>query len=439
MTKFWVIFKREYAQVVKKKSFIIGIFLTPALMAGLMILPGLLASTEKSESDSIAVVDQSGLRIGAQFADALDRYRIGRDSIPAFRLEQLLELSADEESRYRSLVDSLSRAIQDKDIKYVLVVRPQPHLSDGNLTLITNSDDFQAIRRIELALTDIVSSIRLQHSAVNLPVDSVLKLTHRIDLPIRDTKGESIPFTTKYFSALVFVMLIYAMIVSYGSILMRSVIEEKSSRIMEVLVSSVSPFQLMMGKVLGLGAAALTTVLVWVAIGGMLLIVGGSATQGMGEGVSRMVFNPVIVVFFVLFMISGYLLYSTLFALIGSILTSEKESQNFIFPIVMFLIFPVLVGVGVVRDPYVTWAQVISFIPLFAPTMMIMRIMFIAPTQADYSLFSGIVAEGAISFLLVVAATIGMIWLTGRIFRIGVLMYGKRPTLPELVRWVGHK
>jgi ABC-2 type transport system permease protein len=151
------------------------------------------------------------------------------------------------------------------------------------------------------------------------------------------------------------------------------------------------------------------------------------------------IFNPVIVVFFVLFMISGYLLYSTLFALIGSILTSEKESQNFIFPIVMFLIFPVIVGIGVVRDPYVTWAQVISFIPLFAPTMMIMRIMFIAPTQADYSLFSGIVAEGAISFLLVVATTIGMIWLTGRIFRIGVLMYGKRPTLAELVRWVGHK
>ncbi len=439
MSKFWVIFKREYTQVVKKKSFIVGIFLTPAIMAAFMLLPGLLASSEQSEPEPMVVVDQSGQGIGRRFAESLDQYRIGKDSLPAYRFVHIFDLPAAEQDRYRQLIDSLSTAIQDKDVKYVLAVRPDPQISDSNLTLITNSDDFQAINRFERTLTDIVSSIRLQDSDVNLPVDSVLKLTHRIDLPIRDTQGESIPFEVKYFSALIFVMLIYAMIVSYGSILMRSVIEEKSSRIMEVLVSSVSPFQLMLGKVLGLGAAALTTVLVWVALGAAVMAASGSATLSISDAIGRMVFNPVIVVFFVLFMISGYLLYSTIFALIGSILNSEKESQNYIFPIVMFLILPVILGIGVVRDPYVTWAQVLSYIPLFAPTMMIMRIMFIAPTQTDYSLFSGIVAESTISFLLVVAATIGMIWLTGRIFRIGILMYGKRPTLPELVRWVGHK
>ena len=420
MSKFWVIFKREYTQVVKKKSFIIGIFLTPAIMAAFMLLPAMLAHTEQSRPDGMAIVDQSGQQIGQHFANAMHAYKIGKDSLPAYEFERIFDVGANDNARVTQLIDSLSSAIQSKDIKYVLLIKPNPQLSDSNLSLITNSDDFQAINRFERSLTDLISSMRLRHSDVNLPVDSILKLTHRIDLPIRDTQGESIPFEVKYFSALVFVMLIYAMIVSYGTMLMRSVIEEKSSRIVEVLVSSVSPFQLMLGKVVGLGAAALTTVLVWVLMGGVLMGFTGASTIPISEAIGRMIFNPVIVIFFVLFMVSGYLLYSTIFALIGSILNSEKESQNFIFPIVMFLILPVIVGMGVVRDPYVIWAQVMSYFPLFAPTMMIMRLMFIAPTQTSYSLFSGIVAEASISFLLVVAATLGMIWLSGRIFRIGI-------------------
>lgn len=440
MSKFWVIFKREYTQVVKKKSFLVGIFLTPILMAAFMVLPALLAHTEKSTSEHMVVVDQSGSGIGRQFEVAMQTYKVGKDSLPAYVFDQVYEVPVEDEDRMTELVDSLSTAIQNKHTKYLLIVKPHPELADSNLALVTNSDDFQAIRRFESGLTDIISSMRLERSDVNLPVDSVLTLTRRVDLPLRDTQGEAIPFEIKYFAALVLVMLIYAMILSYGTMLMRSVIEEKSSRVMEVLVSSVSPFQLMLGKVMGLGGAAFTTVLVWVLLGAGFMLFGGTSSMSMiGDAVGRMIFNPVIVVFFVLFLVSGYLLYSTIFALIGSILNSEKESQNYMFPIVMFLILPVIVGMGVVRDPYVPWAQVMSYIPLFAPTMMVMRIMFIAPTQVEYSLFSGIVAEGTISFLLVVAAIIGMIWLTGRIFRVGILMYGKRPTLPELARWIRHR
>ncbi|MCB2229125.1 ABC transporter permease [bacterium] len=440
MSKFWVIFKREYTQVVKKKSFLVGIFLTPILMAAFMVLPALLAGSEQTASEHMAVVDQSGLSIGTRFEEALQKYTVGEDSLPAYVFDQVFEVSVDDNARRISLVDSLSAAIQAKQIKYLLVVMPHPELSDNNLALVTNSDDFRAIRRFEQSLTDIISAIRLEHSDVNLPVDSVLSLTRSVDLPLRDSQGEAIPFEVKYFAALILVMLIYGMIVTYGTMLMRSVIEEKSSRIMEVMVSSVSPFQLMLGKVMGLGAAAFTTVLVWVLLGAGFMLFGGTAGASMmGDAISRMIFNPVIVVFFVLFLISGYLLYSTIFALIGSILNSEKESQNYIFPIVMILILPVMVGIGVVRDPYVMWAQIMSYIPLFAPTLMVMRIMFIAPTQMEYSLFSGIVAEGTISLLLVVAATIGMIWLTGRVFRVGILMYGKRPTLPELARWIRHR
>jgi ABC-2 type transport system permease protein len=154
--------------------------------------------------------------------------------------------------------------------------------------------------------------------------------------------------------------------------------------------------------------------------------------------IARLVFNPVIVVFFVLFLTAGYLLYSTFFALIGSIVNSDKEAQHFIMPIVLFLIFPVFVGIVAVQDPYATWLQVLSYIPLFAPTLMMMRIMFIAPTATDYSLFSGIVAEGALSFIILIAGLLAMVWVTGRIFRVGILMTGKRPTLPEIIKWVKH-
>jgi ABC-2 type transport system permease protein len=439
MKKFLVIFKREYAQVVKKKSFIVGIFLTPVLMSAFMLLPGLLATSGPSSAEHLVIVDRGLDGIGESFAESLDMYTIGEDSIPAYNVDKMFVLAPEDTATFDRVYDSLKTAVSNKDLKYFVVIGPDATLADTNLYLVTNSDNFRSINRFERRLTDIVSSLRLESSSVNLPVDSVLVLTKRIDLPIKDTKGESIPFQTKYFAALILVMLIYTMIITYGTLLMRSVIEEKSSRIMEVLVSSVSPFQLMLGKVCGLGAAAFTTVLIWVVLGGVLFAFSGAAAIDIDPAVMRVVFNPVIVTFFVLFLTSGYLLYSTFFAVIGSIVNNDKESQNFIFPIVIFLLVPVFVGIGVVQDPYVMWARVLSFIPLFAPTLMLMRVSFIAPTATEYSLFSGIVGEATISFIIVVLSILGMVWLAGRIFRVGILMYGKRPTLPELVKWIGHK
>ena len=145
-----------------------------------------------------------------------------------------------------------------------------------------------------------------------------------------------------------------------------------------------------------------------------------------------------IVVFFVLFMIVGYLLFSTIFALIGSIVNNEKEAQSFIFPITMSLILPVMVGIHIVQEPNSTLSLALSYIPFFAPTTMMMRIIFLAPTVTEYSLFSGILGESILSFIILVISTLIVIWLTAKIFRIGILMYGKRPTLPELVKWIKY-
>jgi ABC-2 type transport system permease protein len=436
MSKFWVVFKREYAQVVKKKSFIIGIFLTPSLMVAFMVLPALLAGAKASRTEKLDVIDQTSYELGRRFEQALAEYKLDDNETPYYRVEEIFHISPNDSVRFSKVSDSLSQLINEKELKYFLVLKPGAHQSDSSIYLVTNSDNFRSFNRFERKLSDIISAIRLQMSNVNLSVDSVLSLTKSVDLQIRDAKGESIPFEIKYFSALVFVGIMFGMLISYGQLVMRSVIEEKNSRIMEVLISSVSPFQLMLGKIVGLGAATFTQVAIWFVIGAVIYMMKG--TLNIDPSIDRIIFNPVIICCFILFMISGYLLISTFFALIGSIVNTDKEAHNFIMPITLIMVLPFVFGIHVVQEPNSTLSTVLSFIPVLTPTMMTMRVVFIAPTLTDYSLFHGIIAEATLAFLLVVLSTVGMVWLTAKIFRVGILMYGKRPTLPEIVRWVRY-
>jgi ABC-2 type transport system permease protein len=435
--KILIIMKREYAQIVKKKSFIVGILLTPVIMALFMLLPAWLADKKATDSEPIAVMDAGGEDIGEQFAASLDKYKL-EDGRPYYKVKQTFT-SFDGPDRFQQIYDSLSVDIAEQGVRYFLVIRPAASaVPNDSIFLVANNEDFRSMSRFETELSNIVSSMRLKVSSVNLPIDSVLTLTARIDLSRRDTTGSAVDFRVKYFGALVFVMLIYMMIIGYGQTVMRSVIDEKNSRIMEVMVSSVTPFQLMAGKLVGLGAAALTQVAIWIVLGLVMLGVSGSMAIQIDPSIMRVVFSPIIVVFFALFLISGYLLYSTIFALLGSIVNSEKEAQNFMFPVIICLVVPMMVGISVVQDPNSTLAVVLSMIPFFAPTMMMMRIVFIAPTTTEFSVFSGILGQSILSFLIVVAAIIVMVWISAKIFRIGILMYGKRPTLPEIIKWIKY-
>jgi ABC-2 type transport system permease protein len=438
MSKFFTILKREYSQVVKKKSFIVGILLTPILMSAFMLIPALLASQEAEESEAVAIIDRSERGFGDQLSRELAGYTIGPDTMPAFDIKDVFVLSPEDTTRYKALYDSLTLAVSGKLLQFYMVIGPNAHLADTNSFIVTNSDAFRSLSRFESAMTKTLSTYRLTSSEINLPVDSVLSLTHRMDLVKKDTRGEAIPFEVKYFGALIFVMLMYAMIIGNGSMLMRSVIEEKSSRIIEVLVSSVTPFQLMFGKIMGLGLAAFTQVAIWIILGAGIFFLSGTATLQMNASIARIAFNPMIVTFFALYFITGYIMYSAIFALVGSIVNNDKEAQSFVVPITMSLIFPVIVGIGIVQNPYATWVQVIGYIPFFTPTLQLMRVIFLAPTAGTLSFTSGILMEATLGLLVVIVATTGIIWVTSRIFRIGILMYGKRPTLPELIKWVRH-
>ncbi len=436
MSKMLVVLKREYLQVVKSKSFLIGIVLAPLFMIAVVILPMWLAGAKSSTGEKLSIIDQSEEGIGRRFAESLDEYKLKDSDKPYYILKDIIEIEPGDDISFDFFKDSLRGQIIDQQLKYFLVIRPNAHLLDSSIYLVTNSDNFVSLNRFERKISNVLSTMRLKASDINISIDSVLNITRRIDLAVQDAKGEAIPFQVKYFSAIIFAGIIMGMILSYGQLVMRSVIEEKNSRIMEVLISSVSPFQLMLGKVLGLGAATFTQIAVWVAMGSLLY--SQKATLDISSSIDRILFNPVIVVFFTLFLISGYLLFSTLFALIGSMINSEKEAQGYVMPISLVLIAPFIVGISIVQDPNSTLAVVLSMIPIMAPTMMMMRLVFIVPTLSEYSLTSGIVGEAVISLTIVILSTLFTIWLAARIFRVGILMYGKRPTLPEIIRWVKH-
>lgn len=438
MSKFLIVFKQEYTQIVKKKSFLIGLILTPVILLAFMVGPALLAKKKSTETEHLAIVDKSGLEIGKQFSLSLKEYTIEETETPYYAIDDLIEISGDENDNFTEKETELNNLITDNQLKYYIVIESDVLNSDTSVYVVASSENIISYQRFRHELSSIISSIRLEQSSINLPIDSVLAMTSRIDLIAKDIKGESVSFTQKYFVALIFVMLMYILIFGNGQMVMRSVIDEKNSRIMEVLISSVSPFQMMMGKIFGIGAATLTQVLIWIFMG-LIAILTGLANTGDAAGyLEKIIFNPYLIIYFVIFLVTGFLLYSTLFALLGSIVTNEKEAQNFMFPIVMFLMAPIMIGMYIIQEPNSVVSIVLSYIPVFTPTMLVMRLSFLLPSVIDYSMFSGILLQANIAVVIMIVTVIGTVWLTAKVFRVGVLMYGKRATLPEIIKWVKH-
>jgi ABC-2 type transport system permease protein len=287
-------------------------------------------------------------------------------------------------------------------------------------------------------MSEIATVKRMSQARLDLSVDSVLALAREVEISRQDAKGESVDFEIKWFASMMFIMVIYFIIIGYGQIIMRSVIEEKSSRIMEVLVSSITPFQLLLGKVLGLGGATLTQLFIWLGLGAVAYFASGAVALTINREIVHVALNPIVLIFFCLYLIFGYLMFSTLFAMVGSLVNSDKEAQNYIFPVTMLLVVPFIIGISIIQEPNSEMAKILSFIPFFTPTLMLMRIIFVAPSATHYSLFSGILGEATLAFILLLLTTVLIIWFSARIFRVGILMYGKRPTLAEIVKWVKY-
>ena len=219
--------------------------------------------------------------------------------------------------------------------------------------------------------------------------------------------------------------MLFTTVLVYGISVMRSVLEEKNSRVMEVLLSALTPKELMAGKIIGVAAVGLTQIAIWAALGAVLGGPYALAARGALQGVS---IPPATLIFFAVFFLLGYLLYSSMYAALGALVSTDQEGQQLQIVVMGPLLFAYLMMFGVLRQPNATFSLVLSLVPFFAPLLMYMRIMVQPPPAWQV----------ALSIALMVATIYGMVSLCARIYRIGILMYGKRPTLPEIWKWLRY-
>jgi ABC-2 type transport system permease protein len=415
MNKLLKIARREYITRVRTKAFIIGTILGPIFMLGLSIGPVLLAGVSVDRQRTVAVLDLSGGVYG-RLRQTLD------DTLKGGKPRYLLVpagLDGDLEATRKKLNADLERGTI-----HAYIVIPEDVLGKGGADYYSKSGGNPEIRRLREAINRVVVTERLQRAG--LDADKVRGLMKAVDLrtvKVQAGKERRGGFLSDYLATFAFVMILYFSILFHSASLMHSVIEDKNSRVMEVLISSVTPSQLMGGKILGVGAVGLTQSLVWV------LSAAGASTYGlraMAADIPVPALSPALLGFFFAYFVLGFLMFATLYVGIGSLCNSTQEAQSLVFPVTLMLIIPMMAIGAVVRQPDGGLAVTLSLIPFFAPIIMFMRINLLTPPAWQV----------ALSLLLLALAIFLIVRLVARVFRIGILMYGKRPTLPEIVRWM---
>lgn len=426
-----LIIKREFIAKVRNKSFIVMTFLSPLLMVGLAAFVAYL-STMKSDVKEIVIHDESGLFVNdfknSEAYSYLDRSKENlaslKDSINAEKFEALLVIPKD--------LDNKKLA---NEIKYISNESPDP--------------DFVA----ELEETIAKRLTKSNFEIAKLDTLAIKNAEAKVSISLSKASGEENVKGLNYIKVFIgasFGYLIMMFIIIYGNMVMRSVIEEKTNRIIEIIISSVKPFQLMMGKIIGTSMAGVLQFVIWAILAGTLFFVASlflginltppaagmaataaeSSMGGMQLYVNEITKLPLItlVVCFVVYFIGGYFLYSSIYAAIGAAVDNETDSQQFLLPIILPLMLAVYVGFfSVLNDPHGTVATTFSMIPLTSPIVMLMRIPFgVDPWEI------------VISLVLLFATFFAVVWFAAKIYRIGILMYGKKPTWKEMYKWLKY-
>jgi ABC-2 type transport system permease protein len=405
--------KWEYIEKVKSKAFLIGLFLTPLIMVGMGVLPTIFATQEDNESRPIGVIDLKGDFTPAFAARLQQRYTLknGKPNYVVFPIG--IGPGTDATAAVK---EANARVAAGEFVGYCYIGDP----AFGDTVVEYRSPtvgDFMVLGRMEEVLRDIMSERRVAMLGLDAGILKKLKVTLDVRQVKLSKEGEAQKggFETVFFTAYAFMMMLFFLIVTSGQLLVRSVIEEKSNRIVEVLVSSCSPTELMAGKVLGLSALGLTQMAFWAIAGVALTVNFGIHTIDATQA-------ALLLVYFVL----GYLFYASVFIAVGSPLTTEQEAQQVTGYLVMLLILPIVLAFPAMKNPDATWIKVLTLIPFLTPTMMALRIPIQMPPWWEILL----------TVVIMISAIYGGMVIAGRIFRIGILSTGKSPKLKELVRWV---
>ena len=435
MGKIGIIIAREFNERVRKKSFIITTILMPLLMIGMMAAPTLMMLFAKGEQKELIVLDDSGV-IAPQ-------------------------LAGDEELVFKSLECTVEDARAYAEVFGVLWIGSDIVDNPNNVKLYTNSSSSISLEsNISSQMESIIEQERLKRYEID-NLEQIIKdveanvtlTTYRNDLQEEGKEEEATSSGVAYMLGLVLGMMLYMFLIIYGSMVMTSVIEEKGSRVLDVLVSSVKPFELMMGKILGVASVAVTQIAIWaVLVCGLSAAVlpalmpedmmqtieavemgtMTSAEAGMDvdmlSAVSLATDPGRLVMMFVwllLFLVGGFLFYSAMFAAVGSAVDSIQDANQLQTPITVPIILALIMAMSVFNDPDSSLAFWGSIIPFTSPVVMMARIPFGIPTW-----------EIILSLVLLYLSVAAMAWVAGKIYRVGVFMHGKKPTFKELLSWI---
>ena len=436
MNKIGLIIKREYFTRVKKRSFIIMTFLGPLLIAAVYIIPILLALHGDNEKRTIAVVDQSHW---------FERQFVSTENQTFIRLDDIS-------------IDSTKKLVQEGFFDIALYI-PETQLNIPSSAVVYSMK--QVPMNVESHIKEVMKNeIQVQKLlAAGVDPDILESIKTNISLSVirmDEEGGEKETFTeVQFILGMILSVLIYMFIMLFGGQVMQGVSEEKSSRIIEVIVSSVKPFQLMMGKIIGVSLVALTQFVMWILLTGVIYI-GFSAAVGIShpEAISQgtvmaqeinntnimdneavqNVLNIVhsidfgtVIISFIIFFLLGYLLYATMFAAIGSLVDNNTDSQQFTLPVTVPLIIAMISAIYIVNNPDGSLAVWLSMIPFTSPVVMMVRIPFGVP-----------IWQVVVSAIILAGSFIGMTWVAAKIYRTGILMYGKKPTYKEIFKWLKY-
>jgi len=421
--KLLVVIKREYLTRVRTKGFILGTILMPVFVLVFGIGPSLLMMLETGKSERLVVIDMTGVVFPEMEA-------ITQDSLQWSGRVKLSQ--AEPANGVAELKQELSREVDQGELDAYLYLPADLFDSYQVEYYARNVSDFKRLARAKRLVSEAVRRIRLAQSG--LDADLVRGLMRGVDMRtfrVGPEGKEQADSGGMFVLTFILGFLLYMTLVIYGSFVMRSVIEEKSSRVVEVVVSSLRPFDLMAGKILGVGAVGLTQFAVWILALVLVTVYGSSLATSMFGQAGQIPIPSVPLstyVYFIIFFLLGYFLFASLYAGVGAMVNSDQEAQSVQFPIVMLLVLPFLLMFFVINNPDSSAARILSLIPFFAPILMFTRIVVQMP-----SLF-----EVWGSIVLLVLAVVASIWVIGKIYRVGILMYGKRPTLPEVVKWMRY-
>lgn len=446
MSKISLIIEREYLTRVQKKSFILMTILSPIIMVILVFAPIWLAQLSSDETRQITIIDQTGLYDGIYQDSEEYQFTYTQGTLsPA-------EMRADDSQPYAYVIIK-NNLLDDPN---GMTIYSQKQITNSCESMIKSK--MEEFLKNEKLLSYNIPNIKqiIDESDVNLSIDTI-----RLEEDGAETQTSS---ELVMIIGMAMTLIIYMFLMLYGGQVMSSVMQEKTNRIVEVMVSSVKPFELMVGKIISIGLVGLTQLGIWILfIAGILLSVGAifslggtpdaasienmtamagsmngvdtaqlaGSEAGIAQEIQRLIGSidiTQLLVCFVLFFIGGYILYASLFAAIGSAVDNESDTQQFMVPITFIIIFALYAGIFSAENPDGPLAMWCSMIPFTSPIVMMVRIPFGVATW-----------ELVLSMIILYGSAIGLAWVAGRIYRVGILMYGKKPSYKEMLKWIRYK